>query len=187
MVSRKRLTSPPALLVASILGRDLHLVNAAVHAFASRFGRLALVSALLPFNFTDYYGEELGPTPARRLVALEPPLDDLARLAAIKRDCGRLEVSLGKANQRRGVNIDPGTLTPGQLVLASTKASAHRVYLDHGIHAELTLIWQEGGYAPLPWTYPDYAGEQLRGILGALRRRCLAQGRYPSNGGGDET
>lgn len=170
------------MLVASVLGRDLHLVNAAVDAFARRFGRLAQVSASLPFTWTDYYGDELGPAPARRLVALEPLLDDPARLAAIKRECARLEVSLGRAGQGRRVNIDPGYLSPGQLVLASTKASPHRIYLDHGVHAELTLIWQEGDYTPLPWTYPDYADAGLRGILVSLRRRCLTLGRTGARG-----
>jgi len=184
VVPRKQLD---AVLIASVLGRDLHLVNAAVHAFATKFGSLAFASPPLPFTWTDYYGDELGPEPARRLVALHPPLEDRTRLATIKRSCGRLEVSLGRAGEptARQVNIDPGYLTPGQVVLASTKASPHRIELDLGIHAELTLIWQDGAYQPLPWTYPDYAGEQLQGILSALRRRCLAQARAAAKSGGE--
>ena len=186
MVPRQQLSSEATLLIASVLGRDLHLVNVAVHTFTRKFGRLAYASAPLPFTWTDYYGDELGPDPARRLVALRDPLTDRASLAAIKRACGRLEVSLGQAGQRRRVNIDPGYLTPKQLVLASTKPSPHRIELAPGIHAELTLIWQAGEYQPLPWTYPDYAGAELRGILAALRRRCLAQARAAAKIGGEE-
>jgi len=167
-------TPEPALLVASVLGRTAALVNAAADALSRQVGRLGHVSPLMPFRWTDYYGHELGDAPVRRMVAADALLEDPSRLVGIKRACCGLEVSLGRAGDPRPVNIDPGVLTAGQLVLASTKASPHRIYLGDGIHGELTLIRDGDGYRPLPWTYPDYADQQLRAYLDALRRRYLA-------------
>lgn len=170
-------TPEPALLVASLLGRTPALVNAAADAFARQFGPLAWASATLPFSWTDYYGDELGPAPARRFVAAAPLLQDRARLPDVKRACGRMEIALSRAGQGRPVNIDPGYLTASQLVLASTKASPHRIYLGEGIHGELALLRGPDGYAPLPWTYPDYADLGMVGLMEALRRRLLSQRR----------
>ena len=57
---------------------------------------------------------------------------------------------------RRTVNIDPGLLSEESLVLATTKASGHRVAIATGLWAEVTLRFERGEYRPLPWTYPDY-------------------------------
>jgi len=46
-------------------------------------------------------------------------------------------------------------LTLHNLVLATTRDYAHRVYVRDGIHAELTLLYRSGGRQSLPWTYPD--------------------------------
>jgi hypothetical protein len=62
--------------------------------------------------------------------------------------------------ESRPLNLDPGYLTEAKLVLASTKDRDHRVYLDRGIYAEVTLHYQRGrGWQPRPWTYPDYRSE----------------------------
>jgi hypothetical protein len=45
----------------------------------------------------------------------------------------------------RPLNLDPGYLTEAKLVLATTKDRNHRLYLDRGIFAEVTLCYQRGG------------------------------------------
>ena len=55
-----------------------------------------------------------------------------------------------------------------RLVLATGKNFPHRIYLDHGIYGDLTLIYGQGGLRTLPWTFPDYA----RGALPALLEWC---------------
>jgi hypothetical protein len=57
---------------------------------------------------------------------------------------------------QRLINIDIGQLGKEQMILATTKPFTHRVYLKSGVYADLTLIYQKGGYQGLPWTYPDY-------------------------------
>ena len=71
---------------------------------------------------------------------------------------------------RRKVNIDPGLLNLSRFVLATSKDGSHRIPLADGVFAEVTLMYEKGGYRPLEWTYPDYrSGEYLR-ILGDIRK-----------------
>ncbi len=59
-------------------------------------------------------------------------------------------------NGKRLVNIDPGYVTASKLVLATAKDYYHRIYLDKGIFAEVTLYFKCGGFQSFEWTYPDY-------------------------------
>jgi hypothetical protein len=172
-----RAASPDrALLVASVLGRDLELVDRATARFAEVFGRLIFASEPLAFEWTAYYGDELGPAPRRRVIAVDR-LDDTSSLPEIKRAAGRIEVTVAGPGTGRPVNIDPGLLGAEQLVLASTKPRGHRLHLGRGIHGELTLLFGPEGFAPLPWTYPDYASPPLRAIFGRLRELLLERRR----------
>ena len=53
--------------------------------------------------------------------------------------------------EKRKINIDPGYISLGNLVLATGKPFAHRPYLGSGIYADLTLVYQRGGFHPLEW------------------------------------
>jgi len=37
----------------------------------------------------------------------------------------------------------------------------------------LTLIYQEGGFKKLPWTYPDYADESMLSYLKNVRDKYI--------------
>jgi hypothetical protein len=78
---------------------------------------------------------------------------------------------------QRPVNLDPGLLSPARFVLASTKPSAHRVPLSAGIYAEIELLYEQGRFRPVEWTYPDYCSEEYRGILEHIRELFKAQSR----------
>lgn len=41
-------------------------------------------------------------------------------------------------------------------MLATTKDRDHRIYLDNGIFAEVTLHYRQGVWEKSRWTYPDY-------------------------------
>jgi hypothetical protein len=58
---------------------------------------------------------------------------------------------------KRPLNLDPGHITRGRMLLATTKDYAHRVYLHSGIYAEVTLLLKKNKIETLPWTYPDIA------------------------------
>lgn len=117
-------------------------------------GPIDLEAPLIPFSFTDYYQREMGPL-MRTFVAFET-LRSPGELASFKIAANTIEDRRRREDGRRRVNIDPGYLGLPQLVLASTKHFAHRIYLDRGIYAEVTLVFQERSFQSLPWTYPDY-------------------------------
>jgi hypothetical protein len=75
----------------------------------------------------------------------------------------------------RAVNIDPGYISLGKLVLASTKNHGHRLYVGQGVYAEVTLTYQRGRFRPWPWTYPDYGSEDYCAMFGEQRERYKAQ------------
>ena len=70
----------------------------------------------------------------------------------------------------RPLNLDPGLLTLGKFMLATTKDQAHRIYLGSGIYAEVTLRFESGQYEPWPfWTYADYREPAVRAVLKEFR------------------
>jgi hypothetical protein len=76
------------------------------------------------------------------------------------------------------LNIDPGYVVPTKLVLASTKDRAHRIYLDHGIHAEIALRYLHD-WQVLPWTYPDYQRPETRAFFHRVREFLLHSAKSP--------
>ncbi|MDR1396977.1 MAG: DUF4416 family protein [Desulfarculales bacterium] len=158
-------------LVISLLSNNEPARRQAVSRLAARFGPVAMLSGLLPFTGTEYYAPEMGTDLKRRLLMFSHLVKD-ERLAVIKHICISLENDL-RAWGKRLVNIDPGLMGQENLLLATTKPKAHRLPLGRGIYGEVTLLFQYGGFLPLPWTYPDYAGPPCRELLAAWRRRYL--------------
>ncbi len=72
-------------------------------------------------------------------------------------------------------NIDPGLLSTENLTLVTGKNFTHRIYLRDGIFAEVTLLYQNGRFNPLPWTYWDYATEEVLAMLENLRNQLLLE------------
>ncbi|MBN1837047.1 MAG: DUF4416 family protein [Spirochaetales bacterium] len=153
-----------------------------------RFGPIDYSSRELPFGFTRYYDAELGAPLARRFVAFRTLVDPQA-LARIKITTNALEDELrGHEAGPRTVNLDPGLLSLSRLVLASTKDSSHRIPLAEGIFGEITLQYRRPAFRPVPWTYPDYRSEEVRGVLLEIRglfksqRQARPSTRTPSRG-----
>ncbi|WP_419787424.1 DUF4416 family protein [Pseudodesulfovibrio sp.] len=159
----------PGLLVLSVLSaRFDELWDRLLADLEARFGTVDFVTDPFVFDQTDYYDAELGTPIMRRIVAFDTlrPLDELAD---IKLFTNGLEARYGEGD-RRAVNLDPGFITAERLVLATGKNFSHRIYLHDGIWADLTLIWQKGGWKDFPWTFPDYAGEEMKSRLTKLRQ-----------------
>jgi len=163
----------PVKLIASLLTGEPDLLPRVREALAAAWGPIDLESDLLPFDHTDYYAGELGPNLQRQIVAFEqliPP----AELPAAKLLANELEQSLSAGGRRR-VNVDPGYVALGKLVLATTKDHAHRLYLGQGVYGEVTLAYQQGRFRPWPWTYPDYGSEAYCALFARIRDRYKAQ------------
>jgi len=171
-MSRPR-PAKPVNLFMSLIGSDRETIGAVLLLLMERFGEADYIGPCREFSYTDYYKPEMGPGLRRRFVSfakLVPP-DALPEVKLWTNDLER-RFSIGEA---RRINIDPGYLAESQLILATGKGFAHRPYLRDGIYADLTLIYRDGSFRPLPWTYPDYAAPESAVMLHALRRKYLGQ------------
>lgn len=131
------------------------------------------VMAPIPFTWTHYYADEVGPTPWRGFVSYET-LIPRESLVAIKRWTNDLEAEFA-VEGKRPVNLDPGYMTLGQFFLATTKDQRHRVYVGDGIFVEGTLYYEAGAWKPFPWTYPDYRSEEYQPWFQAARAKLAYQ------------
>ena len=167
----------PVKLVVGMLSAHPSLLAQAAERLAALYGQPDYHSAILPFAYTDYYLGEMGPGLLRQFVAfaeLVAPAD----LPQIKLQTNALEAELAQAGRRR-VNLDPGYLCAGKLVLATTKDQQHRLYLGQGIYGEVTLRYRQGAWRPWDWTYPDYRSPEYGQIFAAIRALYLDQLRGP--------
>ncbi|MFP4070944.1 MAG: DUF4416 family protein [Desulfovibrionales bacterium] len=163
-------TPHPAQLVVSMLSSRWDEVWAGCRALLEeRFGPLDYETGLIPFTHTSYYDQELGTPLFRRLLGFSR-LVPQETLPDIKLWTNGLEQEYLLQGQRT-INLDPGLLTLERLILATGKNFTHRVYLRDGIWADLTLIFQRGGWRTLPWTFSDYADHRLQRHLTAMRKR----------------
>lgn len=171
----------PVQLVVGMLSSIPEEFRGARGLLERRFGPVESGSDLFPFDVTHYYDEELG-TPIQRKFLTFARLIDPGELAAIK--CFTNEVEQLRARSydpdgersthpNRPINLDPGYLDAGKLVLATTKDRAHRIYLGRGIYAEVTLLYEKKAWQALPWTYPDYAAPTYHPFLAEARRSYL--------------
>jgi hypothetical protein len=163
----------PAKLITGFFVKDKALAVDIARELQDRLGPVDMVSQWLNFDFTTYYEPEMGAPLNRRLVVFKP-LVEQTQLAAIKRMTNTLEQKYQRQGQRR-VNIDPGYLLAERFVLATGKNFTHRIYLDQGIYADLTLIYQKGAFRTLPWTYSDYADRRLIAFLTLVRNKYMLE------------
>lgn len=158
---------PVGLLVVAAFSRHEAALAWAQRRLAEEFGPLALIGQPYAFHHTSYYTAEMGPGLLKQLLAFQN-LVGLEQLASCKRRAIELEAELirsGEFPEQRPLNLDPGLLTLGKFMLATTKDQAHRLYQRDGIFAEVTLRFQDGEYHPWPWTYADYREDFVRAFL----------------------
>ena len=168
-------TEKAVLLIGAICGDENYLERIPEHF--GEFGTMALAGPVHEFTFTHYYVDVMGAPLFRRFVFFEPGFD-CDSLAGVKIRTNELEAELASGIDlivERPLNLDPGYLTLSKLVLASTKNHAHRVYLRDGIYGEVTLFFRDGRYRAWPWTYPDYASEQLTGFFRRVRMELFGK------------
>ncbi|RZB36705.1 MAG: hypothetical protein SRB2_01784 [Desulfobacteraceae bacterium Eth-SRB2] len=171
MIMSRPQTPKPAKLVIGFFLREKDLVVPVVKALTEKFGPVDIVSPRLPFNFTTYYEPEMGKPLFRRMLAFERLIKQSA-LSEIKRITNDLELAYLK-NGKRMVNLDPGYLLRERFVLATGKNYSHRIYIGQRIYADLTLIYTKGRFMKLPWTYPDYAEQNMLINLERVRNKYV--------------
>ncbi len=168
------LHEPPQIAwLCGILAAGPGWLDRARTALSEHVAPVAWTGPIRPFEFTNYYAEQMGPDLLRQFVALDSsaPADELAR---IKVQTNQLEAELSARatdGPVRPVNLDPGYVTLANLVLASCKNFAHRIYLGSGVFAEVTLLFRQGRWQGLDWTFPDYASGLYDETLTEIRNR----------------
>ncbi len=163
-------------LISSVIFREEDAFKKARDFLEDKFGGIDYISPLLPFNFTDYYNEEMG-SPLFRYILSFSNLFDPEGIYKVKLITNSFERETSR-DGKRIVNIDPGYVSLNQLVLFTTKNYAHRIYLGEGIYADLTLIYRKGTFHPLPWTYPDYGSEEYIKMFNKIRSMYKEKLRY---------
>jgi Domain of unknown function (DUF4416) len=167
-------------LLCGLLSGDADLLRRARQRLTRHFGPVELESEIWPFSQTTYYSAEMGPDLLRQFVAFERPVR-AERLHEAKQLTNALEAEMAEAclalGPERPINIDPGYVDSGKLVLATTKDRAHRVYLGGGIFAEATLHYADGRWQPWPWTYPDYHEPHYHTFFDTVREALLKRRR----------
>ncbi len=133
------------------------------------FGPADFESRIFPFKYTDYYNREMGERIFRIFYSFKNHVnpEDLAAMK-IKTNNIENEYTDGKC---RSINLDPGLLNLSRLILASTKNNAQRVPLKDGIYAEVTLLYRQGRFVSLPWTYPDFKSGDYDEDLIKIRKK----------------
>jgi hypothetical protein len=164
--------SKPAKLFMSLITSETSILYQGMEDLRLAFGEIDFVSERLPFNFTDYYAEEIGKELFRHFVTFAS-LIAIPLLPQIKQRTNRLEEKYATPDRNRRINMDPGYVCLEHVVLATTKGYAHRPYLREGIYADLTFIYRNKSFQPLEWTYPDYRQEEVILLFNQFRKKYV--------------
>ncbi len=152
----------PVKLFTGLLTSLPEVLDSVEEELRKEFGPSDFETELIPFDFTDYYRNEMGENIKRKFVSFEE-LVDPGDISEFKHITNELEEKYARelsVEVSRPVNIDPGYVGLSKMVLATTKNYSHRIYLSAGIYAEVTLQYKEDRFQPLPWTYPDYRSDE---------------------------
>ena len=159
----------PAKYFVALLLSDAGLLTAVENDLTGLLGAVDDRSELLPWTASKFYEQEMGPSLWRGFLSFAS-LRAPAELAAVKLRTQQIEERFRDgASKGRRVNLDPGYLDSFKVVLASTKNAGQRIYLDGGIYGEATLIYRDGGFHGLPYTYPDYLWPETLALFQRLR------------------
>ena len=189
----------PVKLITGLIAPSEEIFSRTEKTLQRVFGPIDYRSQTIKFDVTDHYRKDMGPDLKRRFVSfkrlikpaalsgiklitnrVERRLSKEANPAPLEKDFltghvrniasrGGNEISNGARGSKRAVNIDPGYITEAKLVLASTKDYAHRIYLDKGICAEVTLYYKDGTFRWRDWTYMDYRTDDYIRIFNHIR------------------
>ena len=158
------------LLLAAFSRHEAALCWARARAVEA-WGPLALASPAFDFSETDYYRPTMGPALRKSFLTFVRPLDpaELPDLKLLTNAWEAEYAGAGGHDEPRPLNLDPGYLTLGKLVLASTKDFAHRIYLRDGIYAEVTLYYKHHRWEHHEYTFADYRREDYQRFFSECR------------------
>ncbi len=162
-----------AKLFCGIISSDVKIEQKTLAALKKKFSAIDLTSTAMPFDFSDYYNPEMGDNLNRFWISFKK-LITTADIAGIKNFTNSIEDNFAVNNKRR-INIDPGYITPANVILATTKDYSHRIYLSGGVYGEVTAIYKKYEVVKLPWSYPDYFSNPAKEFLLKARKDLMKQ------------
>jgi hypothetical protein len=170
-----KLEAAPVLGVCSCLTAHPTLRGETERQLAGAFGEIALQSPVYAFDTSDYYRDEMGEGLERHWYCFRP-LWRPERLARHRLATGRIEAALAEAGRRR-VNLDPGYLDLGKLVLASRKEAPDKIYLGEGIWAHTCLRFVSGAFTAPEHSFPDFRDGRFNDFM--VEARALYKSLLP--------
>ena len=164
-------------LIIGVIYHDKAVHDAAMKILSDEFGEVDLMSEEFSFSgeFSSYYDDELGGEGMRRIYSFKETVSP-DRQADIKIRTNEIEALFSEGGKRK-INLDPGFINHGRLMLATTKETGFRVPLKDGIYTELTLFYARGAWQKFPWSYRDYQSERVQEFLTRVRNIYLAERR----------
>lgn len=160
-------------LFIGFISNEIALMDEAIAILVKSNGPIELKSDILDFNFTTYYNKEMGLNLKRKFIIFKKLIkpDNSFRIKILT---NTIEKKFSIKGKRR-INIDPGYVTLGNLVLFTTKDFYHRIYLGKGIYAETTLYYKNNTFNAFEWSYPDYKSNEYINFFNKVRNNYAAQ------------
>jgi len=159
---------PKAKFFTGIMYSDEDTYQKAVKELVKKFGKIEHESHEYDFtDFTTYYEDEMGDNIKKKFFVFKK-LIARDKLADIKLWTNALENKFSKLNKRK-INLDPGYFTMHNLVLASAKDRAHKIYLKKGIYADLTLLFGKNSCQHMPHTFKDFKTKEVQEFFCRIR------------------
>ncbi|MFB6356019.1 MAG: DUF4416 family protein [bacterium] len=160
--------SEPCIPVISILAPAHSEGIQAMNYCQQQWEQLHITCPPYLFDQTNYYEEEIG-YPLLRWWGYRDTLANPAQLVEWKKTCIQMEDNLRDSDGDRTVNLDPGYLNYGLLVLGSHKYELQKIYLGDGVYADPVLEYGEGRFQSFHWSFPDFKEDLYYPTLNKIR------------------
>ena len=161
----------PAKYFVALLSSDSELLTTVESDLAAILGAIDARSEVWPWTVSNFYEKEMGVGLLRRFLSFKPlaSAGELARIKLLTQHVEDKYRDKTADHPGRRVNIDPGYIDAFKVALASTKDAGQRLYLHSGIYAEATLMYFDGAFHGLAYTYADYLWPATLAFLTSLR------------------
>lgn len=159
------------MLFFAILYSENFNINSVLDVLKNEYGDIIYSSDDTKFLETSYYNNEMGLNISRKFVFFRNKLEKNS-LVRLKKFSDNLEDKYLDAGKRT-VNLDPGLFSKESILLATNKSFTHRVYLDAGVYADLTLYYKNSSYQALDWTFSEYRKPEIIAMFNSLRKSFL--------------
>ena len=162
-------------MIMGVIYHDKAVYDEVIKIITDKFGPIDDMTEEFSFSeeFSSYYDDELGGEGMRVILSFRDTVD-ASRQAEIKTFTNEVEATYSVDGKRK-INLDPGFMNHGRLMLATTKPTGFRIPLKDGIYTELTLFYARGDWQIFPWTYRDYRSERVQKFLTRVRKNYLSE------------